>query len=149
MKNYILLFFVASALLVSCRLQKTAAPSSSKIINSYATTTENILKLTTGMSLDDVNRTLNCEPTDFYSNVNNGEKIVVYKYRKNLQSVPVNQKDDAKYLRGGKPVYQTEEANLYVVFDSKTNKLVNYITQSGRDSGVKEINDALKIKYKN
>jgi hypothetical protein len=150
MKNHILLFSLATSILVSCGSSKGTTTSSGKITNYYATTTENIMKLTTGMSVEEVTTALDCEPTDFYSNVKNGEKILVYKYRKTYQNVPANKKEDEKYLRGDKPVYPTkDEGNLYVVFDSKTNKLLNYITDSGRASGAKEINESLKIKYKN
>lgn len=148
MKKYIIIALAASTLLVSCRSKKTAAPSSSKIVNNYATTTENIFKLSNGMSLEDVQRTLNCEPTDFYYNLKNNQKVLVYKYRKNYQKVPVKQKDHAKYLRGGQPIYK-EENSLYTVFDSKTNKLQYYITDSGRKAGKGEIMEALKIKLRN
>ena len=33
-----------------------------------------------------------------------------------------------------------------VIFDSKTNKMIYYITDAGRKSGKSEINDALKLK---
>jgi len=119
----------------------------SQVINNYATTTDNIFNLSSGMSLDDVSRILKSEPTDIYSNIIENQKIVVYKYRKNYQEVPTKSKDDANYLRGGKKLYK-DESNLYVVLDSKTNELIYYITDSGRKSGKSELNQALKIKLK-
>ncbi|MBM3454398.1 MAG: hypothetical protein FJX80_04535 [Bacteroidetes bacterium] len=148
MKNYIFIALAASTFLVSCKPKKTAAPSSSKIINNYATTTDNIFNLSNGMSLEDVRRTLDCEPTDVYYNLKNNQKVLVFKYRKNYQKVPVKQKDHEKFLRGGKPLYKDED-NLYTVFDSKTNKLQYFVTDSGRKAGKREIMEALKLKLKN
>jgi len=119
----------------------------SQVVNNYATTTEYIFNLSAGMSLDDVSRTLKSEPTDIYSNIVENQKIVVYKYRKNYQEVPTKSKDDANYLRGGKKVFK-DESNLYIVLDSKTNKLLYFITDSGRKSGKSELNQALKVKLK-
>ncbi len=141
MKKVIILFLIiTSAIISSCK--------SSKVINNYATTTDNIFSLSVGMSLDDVSRTLKAEPTDLYSNIVNNQKIVIYKYRKNYQEVPTKSKDDASYLRGGKKVYK-DENNLYVILDSKTNKLLYFITDSGRKSGKSELNQSLKVKLKN
>lgn len=119
----------------------------SQVVNNYATTTDNIFNLSVGMSLDDVSRTLKCEPTDIYSNIVDNQKIVIYKYRKNYQEVPTKSKDEANYLRGGKKVFK-DESNLYVVLDSKTNKLLYFITDSGRKSGKSELNQSLKVKMK-
>lgn len=119
----------------------------SQVINNYATTTENIFNLSVGMSLDDVSRTLKAEPTDIYSNVKEKQKIVVYKYRKNYQEVPTKNKDDENYLRGGKKVFK-DEKDLYVVLDSGTNKLLYFVTESGRKSGKSELNESLKIKLR-
>lgn len=119
-----------------------------QVLNNYATTTDNIFNLALGMSLDDVTKTLKAEPTDLYSNIIENQKIVVYKYRKNYQEVSKKAKDDATNLRGGKKVFK-DESNLYVVLDSKTNKLLYFITDSGRKSGKSELNQALKVKRKN
>ena len=96
MKKYFVISGIITLGLISCKSKQAAEPAPKKIINNYATTTANIIKLEAGMMLSEVNQTLNCEPTDFYSNVDNNEKIVVYKYRKNYQAVPVKQKDQVK-----------------------------------------------------
>lgn len=147
MKKYFVISGIITLGLISCKSKQAAEPAPKKIINNYATTTANIIKLEAGMMLSEVNQTLNCEPTDFYSNVDNNEKIVVYKYRKNYQAVPVKQKDQEKYLRGGKPLYM-DESSLYVIFDSKSNEMKYYITDSGRKAGKNEINTAWKLKLK-
>ena len=61
------------------------------------------------------------------------------------QEVPLKARNNEEFLRGGKAVYK-DESNIYIVFDAKTNKMVYYITDSGRKSGKKEINEALKFK---
>lgn len=146
MKKYLIISVTALLALNSCKSPQVAE-TSSKVVNNYATTTENIVKLEAGMTLSEVNESLDCEPTDLYSNIQNNEKIVVYKYRKNYQEVPVKQKDHEKYLRGGKPVFM-EESSLYVIFDSKSNEMKYFITDSGRKSGKNEINAAWKLKLK-
>jgi hypothetical protein len=140
MKNKLFLTIIVLVALTSCKMKY--------ITNNYATTTENIFNLTAGMSLDDVSRTLKADPTDMYSNIKDNQKVVVYKYRKNFQKVPIKKKDNADYLRGGNPVFK-QESNLYVILDSKTNKLLYFITESGRKSGNVELNNALRVKLKN
>lgn len=138
MKNISFLIIAIGLFFTSC---KTAR-------NNYATTTECIFNLHAGMDLEDVSRILKSEPTDVYSNIVGNQKVVVYKYRKNYQQVPTKRQDAAEYLRGGKSVYK-DESNLYVVFESKTNKLLYYITDSGRKAGKSELNHALRVKLKN
>lgn len=121
--------------------------SMGKVVTNYCTTTENILMLNQGMSLQDVISALKVDPKDFYSNIVDGTKIVSFKYKRQYQQVPTKNKDDESFLRGGTPKYK-EEGNLYVVFDSKTDKMLFYITDSGRKFGQKEINDALKLRIR-
>lgn len=116
-----------------------------QVTNNYATTTEYITNLKQGMTLDEISKTLNSQPKDVYSNIENKTKIVTYKYRLNYQKVPAKAKNDEQYLRGGQHVYK-EEGNLYVVLSSDDNKLLYFITDNGRKLGKKELNEALKIK---
>lgn len=116
-----------------------------QVANNYATTTEYITNLKQGMTLDEISKTLNSQPKDVYSNIENKTKIITYKYRLNFQKVPAKAKNDEQYLRGGEPVYK-EEGNLYVVLNSDDNKLIYFITDNGRKLGKKELNEALKIK---
>jgi hypothetical protein len=132
------MFFTIGLLIASCKTIK----------NNYATTTDSIFNLRAGMTLDEVSKTLKSEPTDVYSNIVDNQKIIIYKYRKNYQQVPTKKLDAAEYLRGGKSIYK-DESNLYVVLDSKSNKLLYFITESGRKSGKTELNNVLKIKLKN
>ena len=137
MKKFVLYTFALVGLMTSC--------ASSKVLNNYATTTENIFNLKEGMTLSEVKTTLNAEPKDVYSNTVNQTKIVVFKYRLSYQEVPLKARNNEEFLRGGKAVYK-DESNIYIVFDAKTNKMVYYITDSGRKSGKNEIKDALKFK---
>jgi len=50
-------------------------------------------------------------------------------------------------LRDGNSVY-SDESDLYVIFDSKTNNMLYYITQSGRNTAFREILQANKLKLK-
>jgi hypothetical protein len=118
-----------------------------KVLNNYATTTEEIFKLEKGMSVSDVNSVLKSEPKDIYSTTAGQTKVLVYKYRHGYQKVPTSTRNNENYLRGGTPVYK-EEASLYAVFDAKTNELIYYITDSGRKMGQNELNEALKLKLK-
>jgi len=99
------------------------------------------------MSVSDVNSVLKSEPKDIYSTTAGQTKVLVYRYRHVEQKVPKRARDNENYLRGGTPVYK-DEASLYAVFDSKTNELIYYITESGRKMGKNELNEALKLKLK-
>lgn len=140
MKN---IFFIALSLVMT--VLYSCAPA--KVLNNYATTTEEIFKLDKGMSVSDVNSVLKSEPKDIYSNTVGSTKVLVYKYRLGYQKVPTNARNNEQYLRGGTPVYK-DESNLYVVFDSKTNEMLYFITDSGRKMGKNELNEALKVKLK-
>jgi hypothetical protein len=137
MKKRLLYAFIVVGSVYSC--------ASSKVLNNFATTTDNIFRLEEGMTLNEVSTTLSVDPKDVYSNTVNQTKIVVFKYRLNYQEVPLKAKNNEECLRGGKAIYK-DESNLYVIFDSKTNKMIYYITDAGRKSGKSEINDALKLK---
>lgn len=146
MKKFIITLSVMTLVLSSCKMGKRAVSSTGKVINNYATTTENMFKLSPGMSLEEVSKTLECVPTDFYSNLRDHKKIVVYKYKKNFQSFfSYKELNSEKSLRDGDPVY-ADESNLYIIFDSKTNNMLYYITESGRKSGQFEIFQTIKLK---
>ena len=71
MKNInILLGMMISLLAISC--------GPAKVLNNYATTTEEIYKLEKGMSVSDVNSVLKSEPKDIYSNTAGQTKVLVY-----------------------------------------------------------------------
>ena len=103
-KQHIIYIGILTLGLISC--------GPAKILNNYATTTEEIFKLEKGMSVSDVNSTLRTEPKDIYSTTLDQTKVLVYKYRHNYQKVPSKLKNNENYLRGGTPVYK-DEANLY------------------------------------
>ena len=138
-KQHIIYIGFLTLALISC--------GPAKVLNNYATTTEEIFKLEKGMSVSDVNSILKSEPKDIYSTTAGQTKVLVYKYRHNYQKVPTSAKNNENYLRGGTPVYK-DESTLYAVFDSKTNELIYYITDSGRKMGKNELNEALKLKLK-
>lgn len=140
MKNLVYTMFSVAVILLT-----TVACGPSKVLNNYSTTTEGIFNLKAGMTIAEINATLKSEPKDVYSNTKEKTKILVYKYRKGYQEVPMKARNNEQYLRGGNPVFK-DEANLYIIIDSKTNKMLYFITDSGRKSARKEINESLKIK---
>jgi hypothetical protein len=102
----------------------------------YCTTTENIYKLKKGMTLNEVTSALDVEPKDLYFNRNDGSKVVTYKYKVQYQKVPNWFKNREMYLRGNSDYFKSE-GTLYVIFNSKDNKMIHYITDSGRKQSKK------------
>ena len=147
MKNHLILLIILISFLTSKCSCSRRVFSSAKTINNYATSTDKMFDLTPGMSLDEVKKTLDCVPTDFYSNIRNDQKILVFKYRKNYQSFLPAVPRYLSSLREGNSVY-SDESDLYVIFDSETNNMLYYITQSGRNTAFKEILLANKLKLK-
>ena len=116
-------------------------------INNYCTTTSSMYNLKQGMSLTDIITTLKAEPKDIYSNTIDKEKVLVFKYKRAYQQINLNSVNAESSLRKGLPIFK-DEMNLYVFMDAKTNKLVHYITDSGRKTARKELNEALKLKIR-
>ncbi len=130
MKNTRIIFALAFALI--------ALSSCSPIFRAtnYCTTTENIYKLKKGMTLNEVTSTLDVEPKDLYFNRKDGSKVVTYKYKVQYQKVPKWFKNRELYLRGNSDYFKSE-GTLYVILDAQTNKMENYITDSGRKQAKK------------
>lgn len=102
----------------------------------YCTTTEHIFKLKQGMTLNEVTSALDVEPKDLYFNRKDGSKVVTYKYKIQYQKVPKWFKNREMYLRGNADYFKSE-GTLYVIFDSKDNRMKNYITDNGRKQSKK------------
>jgi len=120
---------------------------SCKMQTPYLTTPENIWKLEKDMSLAQINTTLGVDPYDIYINDQTHSKILIYKYRLRTQKfkhitflspivnfwVP-SHPDGESQLRNTTEAFRgRNEKELYVVLDSKSNKLVQYITETGRE----------------
>ncbi len=141
MKNILLSAFFLIALLF------TTSCSRSKIQTNYDTTPALIFNLKYGMTLDEVVSGLNIPPKDVYSVIENKTKVVVFKYKLKYQQVNIKNQNNADNLRGGPERYKNEK-NLYVVFDATTNKLLYYVTESGRANAAKAIGISLKFRLK-
>ena len=107
------------------------------IVSPYYTSTAKIFNLKSGMSLDDVSSTLGIEPYDIYADAENGEKILVYKYRKFFEK-DKKYKNTQDYLTGGGKDHYDGDFNLYVYFDNYS-KMISFITEEGREDGEKII----------
>ncbi len=107
------------------------------------TTVEEIYKLQTGMSLTQVNQSLGVTPYEFYTNFEDGSKVVEYKYRRQYQEVSSSRLPYV--LNEGKESYRDEES-VYVVFESNSGKMLHYITSAGRKSATSELNNGNNLK---
>lgn len=122
----------------------TASSCSQVIIPNYTTIPE-IYNLKKGMTMDKVNGALGVGPYEFYTNFYDGNKVLVYKYKKTYQVVPLNSQDNRENLSGG-PERFKNEGNLYVVFDQKTDAMEYFITTSGRKLARKIVNESNQLK---
>lgn len=107
------------------------------------TSVEEIYTLQTGMSLAQVNQALGVTPHEFYTNFQDGSKVVEYKYRRQYQQVSSSRLPYV--LNEGRESYRDEES-VFVVFDSKSGKMLNYITSSGLKSATVELNNGNNLK---
>lgn len=120
MKN-ILILLSAAVMLVSCK--------STMIYNH--TTVQDIFGLKKGMSMQDVNTSLKVLPYEFYTNFEDGNKVLAYKYKKTYQKVTSG--SEIKKLNGESLRYKDDD-DLFVIFDQKNDDLLYYITNTGRKS---------------
>ncbi len=132
-------------LIISSILMLALTGCSKKIIPNY-TTVQEIYNLKKGYSMDKVNSTLGVGPYEFYTNFNDGNKVLVYKYKKQYQLVPINQQDSRESLSGGSAEKFKNEGDVYVIFDQKSNDMVYYITDSGRKLAKGIINQSNQLK---
>ncbi len=135
MRNFLILF----------ALFLTISGCSKKIIPNY-TTVQEIYNLKKGMSLDRVNATLGIGPYEFYTTFEGGDKVLVYKYKKQYQLIPSNELNDREGLSGGGTERYKNEGDLYIVFDQKTNEMVYFVTTKGREIAKKIINESNQLR---
>lgn len=96
--------------------------------------------------MENVNSTLGVLPNEFYTNFSDGNKVLVYKYKKQYQLVPLKSQNDKEYLANGGKEKFIKENNLYVVFDQKTDKMAYFITDIGRETAKKRIAESNLLK---
>ena len=141
MKNFTLktIFALLLVTLYSCK--------DTKVLTNYCTIPSKIYNLKSGMSIDDVNTTLGVGPKDVYAVVENKTKVLTYKYKLEYQQVASARKNNEDRLRGGDQRFD-DEKTLYCVFDASSNKLLNFISESGRSSASKAIGVSLRFRLK-
>ncbi|HIA05312.1 MAG TPA: hypothetical protein EYN71_01115 [Flavobacteriales bacterium] len=106
----------------------------------YYTTVKKMTQIRTGMKLDAVNSTLGISPHDYYLDVNNGKKIMVYKYKHRYHKVLKMEVSKERGLAGGSPRFRKAN-NAYFVFDQNSGKLDGFITDLGRKQGEEILKD--------
>jgi hypothetical protein len=149
MKTSIKYSFILIALfLQGCRGCKTTTVAPATGLTSYCTTTEQIFNLKKDQSVSEVTNTLGVPPTDIYINQKDGTKILLFKYKLKYQKVAAGSQDSEMSLRGGEEMFR-DEANLFVVFDANTNKLIYYVTDKGRKEAKDLIGKSIELKYSN
>jgi hypothetical protein len=116
-------FIIIALFLQGCRGCKTTTVAPATGLTSYCTTTEQIYNLKKDMSVNDVNTILGVPPTDIYIN-------------------------SEMSLRGGEEMFR-DEANLFVIFDANSNKLLYYVTDKGRKEAKDLIGKSIELKYSN
>lgn len=137
-KITISLIFLSVIFLFSCKTT----------INPYYTTVEKMYNLEPGMTVTDINKALGVNPYEIYMDVNNGNRVLVYKYKKRHQKIPVNKQNKEEFLATSSERY-LEEGSIYMIFSPKDNKLISYYTTSGRNRGLDELiwEDKMKLVY--
>jgi len=122
--------------LIICSALLSLMSCAKYVSTNYCTTPENIWKLEKDMSLSQINATLGVEPYDIYINDQSHNKVLLYKYRLRTQDPSISNQSgtyDEGALRNQEELFLSrDEKNLYVVLDSKTNKMLQYITDAGR-----------------
>ena len=131
--------------IIICSIAVFTVSCKEYIRTNYCTTPENIWKLEKDMSLAQINATLGVEPNDVFLNDQSHSKVLVYKYRLRTQ---LTDSDDENQLRNYNEYFvKRDEKDLYVVLDSKTNKLVHYMTETGRQNADDVQKRAVYFKY--
>jgi hypothetical protein len=137
-KITISLIFLGTFFLLSCKTT----------INPYYTTVEKMYNVEPGMTLTEITKALGVNPYEIYMDVNNGNRVLVFKYKKRHQKVPMNKQNKEEYLATSNERY-LEEGSIYMIFTPKENKLISYYTTSGRYRTLEELiwEDKMKLVY--
>lgn len=125
-------------LLASCK--------TSTVYTNFYTTIDRIYNVEPGMKMTEVNNALGVSPYELYLDLNTGNKIVVYLYTHRMQAIPMNKQDREEYLSNGREVYK-HEGKIFAVFGQGDGKLISYMTQTGRNSGLNEMKWENVVRY--
>jgi|GEM_PF-1802764 len=123
-----------------------AGLSSCRVYIPEYTTVEEMYNLRKDMSKEQVNKTLGIKPHEFYSSFDEAHTAVVYKYKKEFQKVKRDSVYETKNLASGGMEYFKNVGNLYVLFDSDSDKMDYFITSSGRKNATKVIAESRSLR---
>lgn len=104
----------------------TASAQEAKTVVDYHTTVERLFSLENGMSMTEVNTTLNSEPHDLLQNTKGGYLMLEYRYMKAFRKVKSSEADTESGRIIGTPQYR-EAASAYLLFDNDQ-RLVSWVT---------------------
>jgi hypothetical protein len=93
------------------------------------------------MTQGDIINALGVEPIDIYTNFENGYKVLLFKYKQEYQKVSAIRQDREENLKSGNVYYKPgkESKDLFIVLDSRTDKMITMVTSSGRGNSAKRV----------
>ena len=115
-------FLIAVAVLAA----PTVLAQDAKTVVDYHTTVERLFNLEKGMTMTEVNQTLNSEPHDLLQNTKGGYLMLEYKYLKAYRKVKASEIDTESGRILGTPQYR-DAASAYLMFDNG-HRLVSWVT---------------------
>ena len=118
---------VWSAMLTMTCMVVVRAQTKDVVVRDYATTVERMFNLNNGMTLQDVNATLMCEPNAILQNTKDGYLFLEYLYVHRKREVKSGRENTDAYRLNGSPSYN-EMSKMYAMFDNDQ-KLVQYVTE--------------------
>jgi hypothetical protein len=107
------------------------------------TSVEKIYKLKKGMTLSEVDNLLDAPAYDMYVNVENGVKMVEYKYVHRHLKVRGEYNSEANLNQGA--TRYIKPADLVVVFEQNTGKMLYYYTSTGMADSKNALNQMNQI----
>ena len=119
--------WVWCAVLMTLGIVAAQAQTKDVVTRDYATTVERMFNLNKGMTLQDVNATLMCEPNAILQNTKDGYLFLEYLYMHRTREVKSGQEDTDAHRLNGSPSY-SEMSKMYAMFDNDQ-KLVQYVTE--------------------
>lgn len=119
--------WVCCVVLMTVGMVEMHAQTEDVVTRDYATTVERMFNLNKGMTLQNVNATLMCEPNAILQNTKDGYLFLEYLYMHRRREVKVGQENTDAHRLNGNPSY-SEMSKMYAMFDNDQ-KLVHYVTE--------------------
>ena len=112
----------------------------SVVMHPHFTNIQSILSVNRGETLDQVIDKIGFMPYDVYTQQTTGYKIVTYKYKIMERQLDPKTKDNIGSESNGPKKYLSKLHSALFTFDAN-DKLISYITESGRDDARYLLND--------